>query len=88
MITRTINKYNVTVKALAQIDDDTFKMSKVGEFEYITAGKPTETELRKAAKAAGIEIHKGYKVNAEVISAEVYGIDETVFMQYAVKLDK
>ena len=83
MVTRTINRYNVEVKALAQIDEETYKLQTVASFECEFCGKPTETELRKMAKAQNVEMHKGYKINAVVIGSEVWGMTDEEFMAHA-----
>lgn len=83
MITRTVNTYKVEVKAFQMIDEETAKLAKVGEFEVEFVGKPTDTELRKAAKYQGIEIHKGYKLDAQVIASRTYAMEDAFFMANA-----
>lgn len=86
MVTRTVNTYKVEVKAFQMVDAETAKLQKIGEFEVEIVGKPTDTELRKLAKMQGIAIHKGYKLDAQVVSSATYQMSDEFFMANAVRI--
>lgn len=83
MVTRTVNTYKVNVKRFEMVDDETAKLQVIGSFEVEVVGKPTDTELRKLAKAQGIEIKKGYKLDADILASRTYAMDDAFFMANA-----
>ena len=81
IITRTITTYKATAYALAFVDGQATSRL-LGSAEYV-AGHESDTDARKALKAAGVPWKRGAHIEHEVVKEVKYGMPFEKFMEVA-----
>lgn len=87
MFTRTITTYKATAYGIGKDENGKRAIVELGHVEYVGAST-SQTDARKALKAAGINVPRGTDVEIEKLEEVTYGMTVEEFMSLAHPIER